>query len=125
MNLLNKDNPPETPKDDPKDESLLDKAVEEVQKIVKPIATFTSHPIRNLRLGLHQFENSTLHFFEQEALDEFEKMLGDQPPQIKSQIKKIDVAAAESIAKEFLGSMTRGIETSGTGLKTGQTGSSR
>lgn len=67
------------------------------------IATFTSHPIQQLRMADWQFEKGVLTFKEgeEESLEAFTKFLDSLPPIERSRVKKIDVEAAEKLIEEL------------------------
>lgn len=67
------------------------------------IATFTSHPIQQLRMADWQFDKGVLKFVEgqEESLEKFEEFLASLPPIERSRVKKIDVEAAEQLVAEL------------------------
>lgn len=65
------------------------------------IASFTSHPVNNFRLGKHQFTDGVLNFTDSKKLAKFEELLEDLPPAERNRIKKLDLDAAKRISQQF------------------------
>lgn len=73
--------------------------------------TYTSHPIRNYRIGKFQFQNATLTLDSEEEIEKFAALLDSLPPSEKSRIKLINVEAGEAIAKSHVEKVvTQGID---------------
>lgn len=90
-------------------------------------ALYTSSPTQSLKLGRFQFERGTMKL-EGAAIEEFDSLLAQQPPQIKSQVKKVSRESADAVAKKFLatqGSMVKGVDVAGNGKESGTPGSSQ
>lgn len=65
------------------------------------IASFTSHPVNNFRLGKYQFTDGVLNFTDSKKLAKFEELLDDLPPAERNRVKKLDLEAAKRISAEF------------------------
>lgn len=78
--------------------------------------TYTSHPIDNFRIGRDwQFSKGVLKLSPEKA-EKFDKVLEDQPASIRGRIRKIDAAAADKLARQFISSRrTQGVDTSANG----------
>lgn len=101
--------PLESSGDAPKDESTaeVDSAPKETQV---ELVTYSCHPAQRLQLHTFHFEKGVLRLA-LDKVEEFEKLLAQQPIQLQSMIKKIDVAAGNALIAQKQGGMSRGIDT--------------
>lgn len=74
---------------------------DEEQKAFAPV-TYTSHPIPNYSIGRFQFEKATMTLDNEEDVAEFEKLYATLPMQEKARVQKIDLEAAEGLARQLL-----------------------
>jgi len=77
------------------------------------IANYSSHPIMRYAIGDFQFNNGLLSLSKQDRVDEFEKVLSELPLSESIKVRKLDVAGAEEIAREFMARnpvVTRGMD---------------
>jgi hypothetical protein len=63
--------------------------------------SYTCHPMTNYSLGRFTFEKGTLALDEDDAA-EFDKLHASQPPHLRHNVRKVDVAAAEARLQEIL-----------------------
>lgn len=83
-------------------------------------SVYSSHPISRYRVGRFQFEQGTLRL-KGDDVGEFEEIMRNQPPREQARVKKIDVEAANVVARNFAksqgSSRTRGVDTAGSGQR--------
>jgi len=81
----------------------VNESKEEVAPAKQVIATFTSHPVQNFRVGNFQFAKGVLKFHEgeEESLEKFQKFIDTLPPIERRRIQVIDVEAAEALIKKL------------------------
>lgn len=78
---------------------------------------YSCHPLRNLRLGRFQFNDSIMVLNGRE-IQLFDRLHAGQPSQIRNSIVKIDVEAAHALVRRKFGtSMHQGVDTSDRGPK--------
>lgn len=92
-----------------------------VEKTVEPAefeVRYASTQIARLRIGRFQFEHGVLILCNKDDTERFEKLLAAATLRTQQSVRKIDKAAGEEIAKNFLassrGQMIRGGDTSAT-----------
>jgi hypothetical protein len=71
--------------------------------------SYTCHPMTNYSLGRFTFEKGTLALDEDDAA-EFDKLHASQPPHLRHNVRKVDVAAAEARLKEILAESGQGAD---------------
>lgn len=77
-----------------------------------------SSSIPNLSLGKYQFERGQLKFDNRRDAADFEELVGQQPVQIRNQIRKVDVATADQYIRALTeGRVVTGIDTSANTLQ--------
>ncbi len=86
-----------------------------VEEVVEEVADdkvrYSSHPILNFRFGRYQFTNGLLELSKSDA-ELFDVQMAGASIRDQQLVKKLDVAAAEALAKDFLkGNRVRGIDT--------------
>lgn len=72
------------------------------EAIETPLAIFTSHPIVNYKVGKFKFEKATLNLYSETDVMDFSKLVASLPAGERQRIKKVDLQAAEAIAKQIL-----------------------
>lgn len=60
---------------------------------------YTSHPVSRFRIGRFHFQNATLTLRDKEDISEFEKLMSKASPRDRALVRKIDVEAANALAK--------------------------
>ncbi len=78
------------------------------------VTIYSSHPIARYSIGRFHFTQSTLRL-EGDDLAEFEELVSKASPRDQALIKKIDLEAADKVARNFATSRTRGVDTAGSG----------
>lgn len=75
--------------------------VEELAPAIRPATIFSCHPMQEFSMGRFRFAKTQLRLHDEQDVKEFQDLLAQQPVQIRSQVKQLDVAAADALVREL------------------------
>lgn len=86
--------------------------------VVESFEALYSSSIPSLQLGPYQFERGLLKFDDSAKAAAFEELLDEQPVQLKNQVRKVNVGAANQLVRDLTqGRMITGVDTSANTLQ--------